>query len=98
MEKRNKWMMKVKERDQLVYDIAPALTIVEICNNDRVLIENHSGIIKYSDSDVCVKVRYGCVCVNGCQLKLNRMSKNKVVINGRIHGVALQGRENNNVD
>lgn len=98
MEKRKKLTKKMNEKDRLKCDLVPGLPIIEICDKERVLIENHRGIIKYGDNDVCVKVRYGCVCVNGSQLKLNRMSKNKLVITGRIHGIALRGREGNNVD
>ena len=98
MEKQKKLTTKMNEENRLKCDLLPGLPIVEICDKDRVLIENHRGIIKYGSDDVCVKVKYGCVCVNGCQLKLNRMSKNKLVINGRIHSVTLRGREDNNVD
>lgn len=96
MERRNKMMLKMKENTMMKSDLMPGLSIVEICDKNRVLIENHRGIIKYSSDEVCVKVRFGCVCVSGSQLKLSRMSKKKLVITGRITGITLRGREGNN--
>lgn len=98
MEKRKKFAEIRNEKEWLKCDLMLGLPIVEICGNDRVLIENHRGIVKYGDNDICVKVRYGCICVNGSRLRINRMSKCKLVITGRIHGVLLQGRESSNAD
>lgn len=77
--------------EQINYELLPGVPIIEICDQERVLIENHRGIIGYGCNEVRVKVRYGCVCVCGHQLKLMRMSKTKLVITGKICGVTLQG-------
>ena len=93
MKKRMNLSGKLTDNFQLNYDVFPGVPIVEICDKERVLIENHYGIIRYGCSDICVKVRYGCVCVSGNQLKLNFMSKSTLIITGKIHGVVLQGSE-----
>lgn len=98
MEKQRKLIKIMSEKTGLKSDLLPGLPIVEICDKDRVLIENHRGIVKYECDDVCVKVRYGCVCVSGSQLKLSRMSKSKLVITGRIFCIALREREDSYVD
>ena len=41
---------------------------------------------------IVVKVKYGYVCVCGCGLELMRMTKEQLVIRGRIDGVTLQRR------
>lgn len=79
------------DNELLNYELLPGVPIIEICNKERVLIENHRGIIGYGCNEIRVKVRYGCVCVCGNQLKLLRMSKTKLVITGKICGVTLQG-------
>lgn len=98
MERRNKMMLKMKEDTMMKSDLVPGLPIIEICDTNRVLIENHRGIIKYSSDEVCVKVRFGCACISGRQLELNRMSKNRLVITGRIFCIALHEREGNHAD
>ena len=57
----------------------PGQPIVEIAGDRRVLIENHFG----------VKVKYGLVCVCGCDLELIRMTKEQLIISGRIDAVTL---------
>ena len=98
MEKWRKLVTGLDESNLLKSDLLPSLPIVEICDKERVLIENHRGVIRYGCNNICVKVRYGLVCINGSQLQICRMSKNKLVVTGKIHGVALQGREEKNVD
>lgn len=63
--------------------------LVEICDRKRVLIENHQGILCYGCNEIQIRVRDGHICVLGENLKLNRMSKVKLVITGNIHSVNL---------
>lgn len=63
--------------------------LVEICDRKRVLIENHQGILCYGCKEIRIKVRDGHICVLGENLKLNRMSKVKLVITGDIRSVNL---------
>ena len=67
----------------------PRLPIVEIAGESRVLIENHRGVTQYSRESICVKVKFGQVCVNGFALELARMTKGQLVITGRIDSVSL---------
>ena len=63
--------------------------IVEIAGDRRVLIENHFGVKEYSREKIGVKVKYGLVCVCGCDLELIRMTKEQLIISGRIDAVTL---------
>ena len=98
MGKRNKLTASIRESGCLERDLLPGLPIVEICGNGRVLIENHRGIIKYECHDILVKIKCGCICVSGRELQIDRMSKNRLLITGRIHGVTLQRRTDDNAD
>lgn len=71
----------------------PGQPVVEISGDRRVLIENHFGVKEYSGERIGVKVKYGVVNVCGCGLELTRMTKEQLVISGRIDGVTLQRRE-----
>ena len=61
----------------------------EIAGDRRVLIENHFGVKEYSREKIGVKVKYGLVCVCGCDLELIRMTKEQLIISGRIDAVTL---------
>ena len=64
----------------------PGQPIVEIAGDRRVLIENHFGVKEYSREKIGVKVKYG-LC--GCDLELIRMTKEQLIISGRIDAVTL---------
>lgn len=71
-------------------DAIPGKPIVEISGDDRVLIENHFGVKAYSTERILVRVKFGFVCIGGCRLELMRMTKEQLVICGKIHSVILK--------
>ena len=66
--------------------------IVELVGNHRVLIENHKGVIEYSGDVICVKVKFGLLCVQGQQLEFAKMTKVQLVITGKIQSLVLRGK------
>lgn len=70
----------------------PGQPIVEIAGERRVLIENHYGVKAYSREKIVVHVKFGLISVCGCGLELMRMTKDQLVIRGRIDAVTLQRR------
>lgn len=84
---------RIGQRIAFVADLpdtpVPGLPLVEIAGESRVLIENHCGVSQYSSDSVCVKVKFGQVCVTGGALDLARMTKGQLVITGRIDTVCL---------
>lgn len=66
--------------------------IVEIAGERRVLIENHFGVKAYSRESVLVKVPFGCVRVCGCNLEIQRMTREQLIIQGKIDSVTLLRR------
>ncbi len=67
----------------------PKVPLVELAGNQRVLIENHCGVIGYGCKEIRVKVSYGVICICGNGLELARMTKQQLVITGEIDGVTL---------
>ena len=86
------WMQKLADGVDLSGEPLPGMPIVEIAGECRVLIERHGGVTEYSRERISVKVRYGTVTVCGCGLELTRMTREQLVISGRIDGVQLQRR------
>ena len=70
----------------------PGQVLVEITGDNRVLIENHRGVREYSREQIGVNVKYGFVQICGSCLELRCMTKDQLVISGRIDGVMLKRR------
>lgn len=70
----------------------PGQPLVEIIENRRVLIENHLGVSEYGESLIRVKVKFGTICISGCNLELARMTKGQLIISGVIESVKLDRR------
>ncbi len=70
-------------------EAVPGLPLVEIMGEHRVLIENHRGVVGYGCTEICVKVKFGVIKVCGDGLMLSRMTKQQLIISGKIDGVCL---------
>lgn len=70
----------------------PGRPIVEIAGECRVLIENHQGIAAYGGDRILVNVKFGSICICGCNLEVMHMTKEQLVICGRIDSIELQRR------
>lgn len=73
-------------------DVFPLVPIVELAGSRRVLVENHLGVTEYSPERVGIKMKYGQVHVCGCGLRLEHMTKIKLIITGQIDGISLDRR------
>lgn len=87
-EKKN-WMERLADSADLSGEPLPLQPLVELAGDRRVLIENHRGVVQYSREKICVKVRYGTVAVSGCSLELSRMTREQLVICGRIDTISV---------
>ena len=69
------------------------IPVIEIAGEQRVLIENHFGVVRYSVFEICVKVKFGYVSVCGADLQLVQMTKEKIIITGTINCVRMRREE-----
>ena len=93
MNRENRFLKTAVNFGGLCTEQLPGIPLIEICDRNRVLIENHKGVISYDCKEILVKVRYGYICVCGENLKLSKMSKEKLVIKGNVCAVTMRGRE-----
>ena len=70
-------------------EVMKKLPIVEIAGYDRVLIENHQGVIGYSAEEIQIKVCYGKISLTGCKLNFAQINREQLVITGDICGITL---------
>lgn len=74
-------------------EVFPGQTLIEIVDGNRVLIECHRGVIEYGQEKICVKLHFGILQICGNDLYLRCMTRNKLVVCGCIHGIALIRKE-----
>ena len=65
-------------------------TLVELYGNERVLIEEHRGILGYGEEEIRVGTSYGTAVIEGMELRLCCMSRSQLVIRGRIGSVRTE--------
>lgn len=92
MKQNRRWLDRLADQADLPGEAGIGQPLVELAGDRRVLIEHHQGVIQYGKEQICVKVRYGTVLVTGCGLELARMTKEQLVICGRIDSVTLNRR------
>lgn len=65
----------------------PNQPLVEIVGCDRLLIENHKGVLKYGTQCIHIRVRFGQICITGTRLELTRMTKGQLIISGDLQEI-----------
>ena len=70
-------------------EVYPKLPLVELAGDKRVLIENHRGVKAYGDSCIRVCTSYGQLCISGSAMELVQMTRQQLVISGRIDSIVL---------
>lgn len=87
--KKREILERLAKQTDLLGEPMPGVPLVEIGGDRRVLIENHGGVTEYGEKKICVRVKFGQLCISGCGLELARMTKEQLVISGRIDSVTL---------
>ncbi|MDR0890105.1 MAG: YabP/YqfC family sporulation protein [Oscillospiraceae bacterium] len=87
-------------KEKLIDDLAGKLSIpaesfasvplTELRGKRNVCVENHGGIMEYTDERVKVAVRRGAICVIGSDLCIERMTRRRVEIRGNIRALELE--------
>ncbi len=81
------WIERLAAQADLQGEAFPGQPLVEIYCDKRILIENHRGVVGYSDSEICVRVKFGLLRICGGCLELAKMSHQQLIITGRIDAV-----------
>jgi sporulation protein YqfC len=82
-----KSVSKFLEIPREVISNVPKITITGF---DELLIENFKGILEYEDFFVRISTSIGNVNINGFNLKLNQMTDDDIVVNGKIENIDFE--------
>ena len=72
------------QRLTLPQEVVSQGPLAELHGNTSVCIENHGGILEYTDTRVCT-----ALTVSGCGLRILRMTQRRVEIGGTIRCVEV---------
>ncbi len=92
MKKQWYWTERILEKMELAEETMPHQSVLELCNDHRVLIENHAGVEEYSLERIRVKVRFGQILIIGSDLRMRKMEGNVLVICGNVKQIDLMRR------
>ncbi len=89
MGKKETILQHVADHMDLPTESLPGLPVAELWGDRRVLVEHHRGILQYSGEQILVKVSYGQLRVCGACLEISLMTKDQLLISGRIDGIEV---------
>lgn len=93
MKQHGNFLERLMDYSDLPGEPLPKIPLVELCDDRRVLIENHNGITEYGRERIKVRMRYGEICICGRELVMSRMTGNQLIIRGRIDGLSVCRRK-----
>ncbi len=68
----------------LADDLAPGAPRIELLGDRRVLVENHKGILEYSDTLMRINCGTSVLRIVGAELELRSLSLTELAVTGRI--------------
>lgn len=78
---------------ELPGELLPGQSLVELAGDNRILIENHRGVIEYSRCRIGIAMHTGRILVCGQGLELARMTRDQLVIIGQVEHIHLLRKE-----
>ena len=87
------WTQHILNSAGIPDETLPHQTLLELCDDGRVLVENHRGVVCYGTEEILLRAHYGKIAVQGTGLRLCRMLGKQLIITGHIRAVLLQREE-----
>lgn len=70
-------------------EILTGVPAVELKGASEAVILNHRGVVSYDEQEVRIASALGTVAVQGTGLRIRRMNRERIVLNGTIRRVEL---------
>ena len=77
----------------LAEDLVGGLPRLELTGGSHLLIEDHRGILEYTDSVLRVALKHGELRVSGEELQLTALTLHELAVSGRIRAIELPEKE-----
>ena len=83
MDRRKSWL----ERLDLAEEANPRQPLVEVCGNQRVIVEHHRGVMAYGREVIQIRLSGGSIRIQGCGLLLRKMCPQQLAVTGKIAAI-----------
>ena len=83
-------IQKLNNAADLQDEPTPGQPLVELYGQNRVVIEHHGGVVGYAKDLISIRVKYGRIRVCGAELSLTRMTREQLIISGKIDCIQLE--------
>ena len=80
----------ISERLAIPPEAMSSVPLIQLRGKKSLCVENHNGILEYSDTMVKITVRGGSLLVRGSDIFICHMSKKCLKMHGRIVGLELE--------
>ncbi len=89
----------IAEKLSVPKDVILDLPRISICGDKEIFIENHKGIMEYTDTCIRIKTNDGVAHIYGEELRIIILESDRMVINGELLRVEYEkiGRKVKNV-
>lgn len=92
MAEKGHWIQRIADGANLYGESLPGVPVMELAGDRRVLIERHEGVMEYGPEQICIRVKFGMLCISGCGLELRQMTRQQLIISGRIDCIRIHRR------
>ena len=84
----NKWRYRIKQwvgrRFDLPNDVMLDLPRITMIGHLHAYIENHQGLITFSDKEILLRMNKGFIKIKGEKIVLKTMLKEEIIVEGKI--------------
>ena len=87
---RKDFVSSVSNKLDIPAEAMSSTPLIQLRGKNSLCVENHGGILEYSDTAVKIAVKGGCVTARGSGIFICRMTKKCLEIHGRIVGLELE--------
>ena len=87
--KQAKLLRSFTEKAGLHMETLSDLPLLELCGEDRILVENHKCVVGYTEREIIIRVSFGLIEISGEALEISRANKEQLIIYGRIRNISL---------
>ena len=78
---------ELAEKIQVPGEIIPAAGIITVTAGRYALVQDHRGIVEYSEERIVLALKRGKLNLTGSNLQLKAMNGGELIITGRIQNV-----------
>lgn len=79
--------VELAEKLKVPGELLPGMGSISLVGGRQALVENHRGILEYSEERIVLALKRGKLSLTGSALQLQAMNGGEVLITGRIQNV-----------